>query len=115
MSDLAWDYYDDIFSGLEDYEKLPEGDPRGILAFRSYPPVLQRLMDSRQYTDWEHRITRRNATPLEREFLRRLGYLDADEQRPVVVRIVWRRGVREMHFYLGDVELGAEDNDQSQS
>ena len=112
MSDQSWDYYDDIFSGLEHYEKLPEGDPRGILAYRSYPPVLQRLMDSRQYTDWEHRLLRRNATPLERELLRRLGYIDADEQKPVIVKIKWQKGVREAHYFVGAKELGAEEDDQ---
>ncbi|MFD0094617.1 hypothetical protein ACFVHA_28560 [Bacillus cereus] len=87
-----------LFDGLEHHRKLPPGDPRGVLAFEDYPPALQRRMDARHFADWEHRVTLRDATEIERDFLAHLGYIDATENRPINAHITWRRGVRELVF-----------------
>lgn len=43
--------YTELLEGLENHEKLPEGDPRGIIYYHDYPPELQRAMDSTLYND----------------------------------------------------------------
>ena len=91
--------FDDLFIGLGDHEKLPVADPRGILAYRTYPDELQRRMDARQYVDHAYKITQRDATDLEVAFIKHLGYVDHAEQKPIHARILWRRGVREIHYH----------------